>query len=90
MANGDFSLHRRQNPQKTIGWRADIDGLPIQEEVVSAFQSKRPGFMHACGHDFHMTIGLGILKELSQQQPDNNFYFYFNLLKKMKQGNVDV
>ena len=90
MANGDFSLHRRQNPQKTIGWRADIDGLPIQEEVVSAFQSKRPGFMHACGHDFHMTIGLGILKELSQQQPDNNFLFYFNLLKKMKQGNVDV
>ena len=90
MANGDFSLHRRQNPQKTIGWRADIDGLPIQEEVVSAFQSKRPGFMHACGHDFHMTIGLGVLKELSQQQPDNNFYFYFNLLKKMKQGDVDV
>ena len=90
MANGDFSLHRRQNPQKTIGWRADIDGLPIQEEVVSAFQSKRPGFMHACGHDFHMTIGLGVLKELSQQQPDNNFLFYFNLLKKMKQGDVDV
>ena len=85
MANGDFSLHRRQNPQKTHR-RADIDGLPIQEEVVSAFQSKRPGFMHACGHDFHMTIGLGILKELSQQQPDNNFYFYFNLLKKMKRG----
>ena len=46
--------------------------------------------MHACGHDFHMTIGLGVLKELSQQQPDNNFYFYFNLLKKMKQGDVDV
>ena len=75
---------------KTIGWRADIDGLPIQEEVVSAFQSKRPGFMHACGHDFHMTIGLGVLKELSQQQPDNNFLFLFQPAEEMKQGDVDV
>lgn len=75
-----------KNPQKTIGWRADIDGLPIQEEVVSAFQSKRPGFMHACGHDFHMTIGLGVLKELSNSNQTITFYFYFNLLKKMKQG----
>lgn len=86
MANGDFSLHRGQNPQKTIGWRADIDGLPIQEEVVSAFQSKRPGFMHACGHDFHMTIGLGVLKELSQQQPDNNFLFLFQPAEENEAG----
>ena len=90
MANGDFSLHRRQKSSETIGWRADIDGLPIQEEVVSAFQSKRPGFMHACGHDFHMTIGLGVLKELSQQQPDNNFLFLFQPAEEMKQGDVDV
>ena len=85
MANGDFSLHRRQNPQNHRR-RADIDGLPIQEEVVSAFQSKRPGFMHACGHDFHMTIGLGILKELSQQQPDNNFLFLFQPAEENEAG----
>lgn len=75
-----------KNSQKTIGWRADIDGLPIQEEVVSAFQSKRPGFMHACGHDFHMTIGLGVLKELSQQQPDNNFLFLFQPAEENEAG----
>ena len=77
-----------KNPQKTIGWRADIDGLPIQEEVVSAFQSKRPGFMHACGHDFHMTIGLGVLKELSQQQPDNNFLFLFQPAEENEAGGM--
>lgn len=44
------------------------------------------GFMHACGHDFHMTIGLGILKELSQQQPDNNFLFLFQPAEENEAG----
>lgn len=41
-----------KNPQKTIGWRADIDGLPIQEEVVSAFQSKQWGLCMPVGTIF--------------------------------------
>ena len=46
--------------------------------------------MHACGHDFHMTIGLGVLKELSQQQPDNNFLFLFQPAEENEAGDVDV
>ncbi|GAX89573.1 N-acetyldiaminopimelate deacetylase [Effusibacillus lacus] len=50
-----------KNPSKRIGYRADMDGLPIAEETTYEFRSQHPGYMHACGHDVHMTIGLGVL-----------------------------
>ena len=37
-----------------------------------------------------MTIGLGVLKELSQQQPDNNFLFLFQPAEENEAGDVDV
>ncbi|MDQ0429123.1 N-acetyldiaminopimelate deacetylase [Planomicrobium stackebrandtii] len=52
------------NPTKRIGWRTDIDALPITEETGLPFQSVHPGFMHACGHDIHMAIALGLLQKL--------------------------
>ena len=64
-------------PEKTIGWRADMDGLPVVEETGLDFQSQHEGRMHACGHDFHMTIGLGLLEKLVQTQPKNNLLFLF-------------
>ncbi|MBS2968665.1 N-acetyldiaminopimelate deacetylase [Metabacillus sp. KIGAM252] len=48
------------NPAKMMGYRADIDGLPITEETGYPFSSIHEGMMHACGHDLHMTIGLAI------------------------------
>lgn len=47
---------------KTIGWRTDIDGLPIPEATGLAFKSEHEGQMHACGHDVHMTIAIGLLR----------------------------
>lgn len=47
--------------KRRIAYRADMDGLPIAEETSYAFRSQHEGFMHACGHDMHMTIGLGVL-----------------------------
>ncbi|HFI0054156.1 TPA: N-acetyldiaminopimelate deacetylase [Streptococcus suis] len=64
-------------PEKTIGWRADIDGLPIAEETGLEFASKHQGYMHACGHDFHMTIALGLLEKMAEQQPKHNLLFLF-------------
>ncbi|MHC5227600.1 N-acetyldiaminopimelate deacetylase [Enterococcus sp. LJL99] len=75
-------------PEKTIGWRADIDGLPIEEEVVSVFMSKRKGYMHACGHDFHMTIALGTLEKLTQKQPKNNYLFLFQPAEENESGGM--
>ena len=51
-------------PEKTIGWRTDIDGLPIVEETGLDFKSTHEGRMHACGHDMHMTTALGLLDQM--------------------------
>ncbi|WP_028318284.1 N-acetyldiaminopimelate deacetylase [Desulfobulbus elongatus] len=64
-------------PEKTIGWRADMDGLAVKEETGLPFASKHEGFMHACGHDVHMTIGLGVLEQLLAQPRKNNFVVLF-------------
>lgn len=65
------------SPEKTVGWRTDIDALPIIENTGLEFSSTHEGRMHACGHDMHMTTALGLLNELVQKQPKNNVLFLF-------------
>ncbi|MFC4424744.1 M20 family metallopeptidase [Deinococcus navajonensis] len=52
-------------PGRTLLLRADIDALPIHEENTFEFASKTPGVMHACGHDGHTAILLGVARMLS-------------------------
>ena len=51
---------------RTIAIRADIDALPIEEENDFDFASQNPGVMHACGHDGHTAILLGVAKVLGE------------------------
>ena len=64
---------------KTIAIRADIDALPIEENSSCPFPSKHAGKMHACGHDGHTAILLGIIKALStfKEELPCNFRFLF-------------
>ena len=50
---------------RRIGVRADIDALPITEQSGVPFLSQVPGRMHACGHDVHTAIALGVAQVLS-------------------------
>mgnify|MGYP002227605821 FL=1 len=75
-------------PEKTIGWRTDIDALPIVEETGLAFASQHEGRMHACGHDMHMTVALGLLNELVQVQPKNNLLFLFQPAEENEAGGM--
>lgn len=74
---GIFVKVKGKKPTKTIGYRADIDGLPITEETEYEFSSTHEGLMHACGHDFHMSIGLGILTHFANHPIDDNLLFIF-------------
>lgn len=65
------------NPTKTIGFRADMDGLPISEDTGLDFASTQYGKMHACGHDFHMAIALGVLKEIIEHPIQDDVLFIF-------------
>ncbi|WP_053960281.1 M20 metallopeptidase family protein [Sulfobacillus thermosulfidooxidans] len=53
---------------KGVAIRADIDALPIQEESNWPFRSVNDGVMHACGHDGHTAILLGVAKILASRQ----------------------
>ncbi|MGX4669074.1 N-acetyldiaminopimelate deacetylase [Cerasibacillus sp. JNUCC 74] len=64
-------------PKKIIGFRADIDGLPITEKTNFSFASQHEGRMHACGHDFHMTIALGALERVISEPITDDCLFIF-------------
>ncbi len=51
-----------KNPGKTVAIRADVDALPVTEETKLPFISKNKGVMHACGHDAHMAMLLGLAR----------------------------
>ena len=55
---------------KTVGIRADMDALPVEEKTEISFKSKIPGQMHACGHDAHTAILLGTAKALKRAEPE--------------------
>ncbi|MBH0172901.1 N-acetyldiaminopimelate deacetylase [Fictibacillus sp. 23RED33] len=66
-----------RNPSKTIAYRTDMDGLPIVEETGYEFSSLHEGMMHACGHDLHMTIALGLLAHFAENPIDDHLLFIF-------------
>lgn len=74
---GIFARIVGHNPKKTIGYRADIDGLPIREATDCEFASVHDGKMHACGHDFHMSIALGLLTHFVHNPIDDHLVFLF-------------
>ena len=75
-------------PSKTIGWRTDIDGLPIVEETGLPFASQHEGRMHACGHDMHMTLALGALERMLEEQPKENLLFLFQPAEENEAGGM--
>lgn len=63
--------------RRRIGYRTDIDGLPITEETTLDFRSKHAGRMHACGHDMHIAITLGILTYFVDHPINDDLIFIF-------------
>lgn len=55
---------------RAVGFRADIDGLPINEPEENSPRSETEGWMHACGHDAHAAIAAGIAVVLARLEVD--------------------
>lgn len=72
---GKSSIVATVNPEKsnfTIGIRADIDALPINEDNDLPFKSRLDGQMHACGHDAHAAIALDTCRRLNDMRDKIN------------------
>ena len=63
---GVVGILKGKGEGRTIGLRADMDALPIDERTNLPFSSKNPGVMHACGHDAHTAMLLGAAKYLAE------------------------
>jgi amidohydrolase len=75
---GVVGVLRNGNGQASVGLRADMDALPMQESTGLPYASQNPNRMHACGHDGHTTILLGAAKYLAETRAFNgtvNFIF---------------
>jgi amidohydrolase len=64
---GVTALVRGAGPGRNVLWRADTDGLPLMEQTGLPFASTN-GAMHACGHDGHVAIALGIAQVLQRSR----------------------
>jgi amidohydrolase len=75
---GVVGVLRNGNGQASVGLRADMDALPLQEATGLPHASQNRGLMHACGHDGHTTMLLGAAKYLAETRAFNgtvNFIF---------------
>jgi amidohydrolase len=73
---------------RLVAIRTDMDALPITERTILDFASRKPGIMHACGHDVHTTVGLGtamVLSQLGEMLPGNT-RFLFQPAEEIAQG----
>jgi amidohydrolase len=75
-------------PGKTVMLRADIDALPIHEESGVDFHSRIDGRMHACGHDAHMAIMIGVVRTLIDRILDvqGKYLFVFQPAEEIVEG----
>jgi aminobenzoyl-glutamate utilization protein A len=84
-------LERGEGP--TVALRVDIDGLPRAESddpdhapVAEGFRSEHEGAMHACGHDAHATIGIGVLERIARSDFRGTLKVFFQPAEEVVGG----
>lgn len=87
---GVVGVLRKGSSTRSIGLRADMDALPLQEKNEFAHRSRHEGQMHACGHDGHTAILLGaaryMAENLSRLDFDGTVNFIFQPAEEAEGG----
>ena len=77
---------------KTVALRADIDALPLKEDGDKEYRSENPGAAHACGHDGHMAILMGVIELLCRRKEafQGNVVFLFQPSEERIPGGAKI
>ena len=80
---------KRGNSRKSVGIRADMDALPIQEKTGLEWASQTPGLMHACGHDGHTAMLLAAAQDLAEDTEfDGTLHLIFQPAEEIGRAHV--
>ena len=75
-------------PALPIAFRADMDALPMDEEISIPYGSVRNGISHKCGHDGHMAALCGLALELDKREVNRDVYLIFQPAEEIGQGAI--
>jgi amidohydrolase len=86
------ALAEGSKPGRVVGIRADMDALPVTEPQDRVYRSVHEGFMHACGHDAHMTIALGAARYFAERRAglEGSVKFFFQPAEETSGGAADM
>ncbi len=76
----------RVNDREYVAFRADIDAIPMKEELDIPYQSVYEGVSHKCGHDGHSATMLAFILEVYDKKPDKNILFIFQHAEETGDG----
>ena len=79
-----------QGEGEYLMFRADMDALPIAEKTNCDFQSEHIGISHSCGHDIHMTILIGLIHHVVNNNLKKNILFLFQPAEEGHGGAVHI
>jgi len=88
--NNGILAEYSQGSGEYLLFRADMDALPIREATGCDFSSQTEGMMHACGHDVHMAIMLGLIEQITVNQLQRNILFLFQPAEEGQGGAESV
>lgn len=77
VSRGLFIIYTNAVDEPYQLFRADMDALPITEENDIPYKSLSQNKMHACGHDVHMSVLMGLIDRVAKEQPKKNLIFVF-------------
>ena len=81
-----YAVRRGKQGAGIIGFRADMDALPMDEELDLPYGSLVPGISHKCGHDGHCAVLCGLAMELESRDTDRTVFLIFQPAEEIGAG----